>query len=178
MKKYFDDELQDIVGLLDHIAKILCAFPWMFSLLYQRKAKFKVKKSFCIERNKIDDINVETYRCYWICKLEFVTIFKNHFISLRIMYSDQRADILYSLYTMFSRSKTLQHLQFATWHYYFCKSFKLSSIFHSWHRLVNQKLCITHDQNPWENKTTWYHILRSENSPDNLKIRQSMYLAL
>ena len=59
MKKYFDDELQDIVGLLDHIAKILCAFPWMFSLLYQRKAKFKVKKSFCIERNKIDDINVE-----------------------------------------------------------------------------------------------------------------------
>ena len=59
MKKYFDDELQDIVGLLDHIAKILCAFPWMFSLLYQRKAKFKVKKSFCIERNKMDDINVE-----------------------------------------------------------------------------------------------------------------------
>ena len=59
MKKYFDDELQDIVGLLDHIAKILCAFPWMFSLLYQRKAKFKVRKSFYIERNRIDDINVE-----------------------------------------------------------------------------------------------------------------------
>ena len=59
MKKYFDDELQDIAGLLDHIAKILCAFPRMFSLLYQRKAKFKVKKSFCIKSNKIDDINVE-----------------------------------------------------------------------------------------------------------------------
>ena len=58
MKKYFDDELQDIVGLLDHIAKILCAFPWMFSLLYQRKAKFKVRKSFYIERKKIDNINV------------------------------------------------------------------------------------------------------------------------
>ena len=69
MKKYFDDELQDIVGLLDHIAKILCAFPWMFSLLYQRKAKFKVKKSFCIERNKIDDINVEIIR-----KLKYVPI--------------------------------------------------------------------------------------------------------
>ena len=59
MKKYFDDELQDIVGLLDHIAKILCAFPWMFSLLYQRKAKFKVRKSFYIERNEIDNINDE-----------------------------------------------------------------------------------------------------------------------
>ena len=59
MKKYFDDELQDILGLLDHIAKILCAFPWMFSLLYQRKAKFKVRKSFYIERNEIDNINDE-----------------------------------------------------------------------------------------------------------------------
>ena len=59
MKKYFDDELQDIAGLLDHIAKILCAFPRMFSLLYQRKAKFKVRKSFYIERNEIDNINDE-----------------------------------------------------------------------------------------------------------------------
>ena len=59
MKKYFDDELQDILGLLDHIAKILHAFPWMLSLLYQRKAKFKVRKSFYIERNEIDNINDE-----------------------------------------------------------------------------------------------------------------------
>ena len=78
MKKYFDDELQDILGLLDHIAKILHAFPWMLSLLYQRKAKFKVRKSFYIERNKVDNINDEPN--YYLSGFNQAIIFVINFI--------------------------------------------------------------------------------------------------